>query len=89
MTEAKRSEKKVIVGQVVSDKMDKTVVVRIERNFRHPLYEKIVKRSYKVMAHNEGNTARAGNMVELTEMRPLSKMKRWRVIRVLSSGDVL
>ena len=89
MTEAKRSRRKIITGQVVSDRMNKTVVVEVERSFRHPLYEKIVKRSSKVMAHDEDNTAKAGDIVELAENRPLSKMKRWKVTRVLSSGDVL
>ncbi len=89
MTEANRSRRKIITGQVVSDKMNKTVVVKVERSFRHPLYEKIVKRSSKVMAHDEDNTAKAGDIVELAENRPLSKMKRWKVTRVLSSGDVL
>jgi small subunit ribosomal protein S17 len=89
MKEAKIAKTKVIVGQVVSDKMDKTVVVKVERYFRHPLYEKIVRRSSRVMAHNEGNKAKFGDTVELAETRPLSKMKRWKVTRVLSGDDVL
>ncbi len=88
MAEVSRGNRKVMIGQVVSDKMDKTVVVKIERAFRHPLYEKTVKRTSKVMAHDEGNVARIGDIVELMETRPLSRMKRWRVVRVLSSENL-
>jgi small subunit ribosomal protein S17 len=78
-----RSARKVRVGIVVSDKMQKTVVVRIDRRFAHPRYGKMVKRSMKVKAHDEQNDARTGDTVRIMETRPLSKDKRWRVVEIV------
>ena len=78
-----RGARKVRVGIVVSDKMQKTVVVRIERRFAHPQYGKIVKRYTKVKAHDEANDAKAGDTVRIMETRPLSKDKRWRVVEIV------
>jgi len=75
--------RKTRTGKVVSNKMDKTVVVAIEDNVRHPLYKKIVKRTIKFKAHDETNTCNVGDKVEIMETRPLSKEKRWRLVRVL------
>ncbi|MDF2563792.1 MAG: Ribosomal protein [Massilibacillus sp.] len=82
MTE--RNDRKTKVGKVVSDKMDKTVVVAVERLVQHPLYKKAVKQTVKFKAHDENNDAHIGDTVEMMETRPLSKDKRWRVIEVLS-----
>ena len=74
-----RGRRKTRVGTVVSDKMDKTVVVRVERRYAHPLYGKQVTRSKKYHAHDENNEFHPGDVVRITETRPLSKLKRWRV----------
>ena len=79
----KQALKRTLVGTVVSDKMDKTVTVLIERRVRHPLYGKIIVRSNKYHAHNEGNVAKAGDMVEIQEGRPISKTKAWTVTKVV------
>ena len=81
-TEA-RSARKVRVGIVVSDKMQKTVVVRIDRRFAHPRYGKMVTRSTKVKAHDEQNDAKTGDTVRIMETRPLSKDKRWRLVEIV------
>ncbi len=78
-----RNLRKTRVGEVVSDKMDKTVVVAIEDNVRHPLYKKIIKRTIKLKAHDENNECRIGDRVAIMETRPLSKDKRWRVTRIV------
>ena len=78
-----RNLRKTRVGKVVSDKMDKTIVVAIEDNVRHPLYKKIVKRTIKLMAHDEENTCKVGDRVEIMETRPLSKDKRWRLVNII------
>ncbi len=78
-----RGRRKVRTGVVVSDKMDKTVLVRIDRKVRHPLYRKIVRRSSKLAAHDERNEAHVGDTVRLMETRPLSKTKRWRVVEIV------
>lgn len=78
-----RGMRKEQIGKVVSDKMDKTVVVAIETLVRHPLYGKIVKRTKKFKAHDEENSCRVGDKVRVMETRPLSKEKRWRVIEIL------
>ena len=85
MSEAtqERGRRKVRVGVVVSDKMDKTVLVRIDRRVRHGLYGKTVRRSNKLAAHDEANDAHTGDTVRVVETRPLSKTKRWRVVEVL------
>ena len=72
--------KRILTGTVVSDKTDKTVVVKVERRVKHPLYGKIVKRSKKYHAHDEGNAYREGETVRIEETRPISKLKTWRVI---------
>jgi small subunit ribosomal protein S17 len=74
------------VGRVVSDKMDKTVVVSVERLQRHPIYKRVIRRSTKFKAHDEDNTARVGDTVRIEESRPLSRDKRWRVIEVIGHG---
>ena len=72
--------KRVLTGQIVSDKTDKTVVVKVERRVKHPLYGKIIKRSKKYHAHDEGNEFREGETVRIEETRPISKLKTWKVI---------
>jgi small subunit ribosomal protein S17 len=78
-----RGRRKVRQGVVVSDKMDKTVLVRIDRQMRHPLYKKIVRRSSKLAAHDERNDAHVGDTVRVMETRPISKNKRWRLIEIV------
>lgn len=78
-----RGQRKVREGAVVSDRMDKTIVVSVERRFAHPLYGKQVKRHKKYYAHDEENAARVGDVVRIMETRPLSKNKRWRLIEVV------
>ena len=85
MTEA-RALRKSRVGMVVSDKMDKTIVVAIEDNVRHPIYGKIVKRTLKVHAHDENNECGVGDRVEIMETRPLSKTKRWRLVQIIEKA---
>jgi small subunit ribosomal protein S17 len=82
-TTADRGRRKVRVGVVVSDAMDKTVVVRIDRVVRHPLYGKTIRRSSKLAAHDDANDAHVGDTVRVTETRPVSKTKRWRVVEVV------
>ena len=74
---------KTRVGKVVSDKMDKTIVVAVVDNVKHPLYGKIIKRTYKLKAHDEENTCKIGDRVRVMETRPLSKDKRWRLVEVI------
>ena len=81
MTE--RNLRKTRVGIVVSDKMDKTIVVAIQDNVKHPIYGKIIKRTLKVHAHDETNTCGIGDKVEIMETRPLSKTKRWRLVEII------
>ena len=78
-----RNLRKVRVGKVVSDKMDKTIVVAVEDHVKHPLYKKIVKRTYKLQAHDENNECNIGDTVKVMETRPLSKDKRWRLVEVV------
>jgi len=78
-----RGRRKVRTGVVVADATDKTVLVRIERQIRHPLYKKTVRRSAKLAAHDERNEAHVGDTVRLVETRPLSKTKRWRVVEIV------
>ena len=84
--DSQRGYRKVREGLVVSDKMDKTVVVAVEDRFKHPLYGKVVRRTSKLKAHDEGNTAGVGDRVLLMETRPLSATKRWRVVEVLEKA---
>lgn len=82
-TTAERGRRKVRTGVVVSDGMDKTILVRIDRQVRHPLYGKTVRRSSKLAAHDETNDAHVGDTVRVVETRPLSKSKRWRLVEVV------
>lgn len=81
-----RNLRKTRVGKVVSDKMDKTVVVAIEDHVQHPLYKKIVKKTYKLKAHDENNECRVGDTVKVMETRPLSKDKRWRLVQIIEKA---
>ena len=78
-----RNLRKTRVGKVVSDKMDKTIVVAVENHVKHPLYGKIVKKTYKLKAHDENNECGIGDTVKVMETRPLSKDKRWRLVEVV------
>ncbi len=81
-----RALRKTRVGKVVSDKMDKTIVVAIETSVKHPLYKKIVKRTYKLKAHDENNECGIGDKVKVMETRPLSKDKRWRLVEIIEKA---
>ena len=85
--ETKRNERKVRVGKVVSDKMDKTIVVAIEELIQHKLYKKSVKRTVKFKAHDEKNEAKVGDKVSIMETRPLSKEKRWRLVQIVEKAQ--
>ena len=78
-----RNLRKTRTGKVTSNKMDKTIVVSIQDNVKHPLYNKIVKRTYKLKAHDENNECRIGDTVKVMETRPLSKDKRWRLVEII------
>lgn len=82
-----RNLRKTRVGTVVSDKMDKTIVVAVEIRKRHPLYKKVIKSTYKLKAHDEQNIASIGDVVEVMETRPLSKEKRWRLVSILEKAQ--
>jgi small subunit ribosomal protein S17 len=81
-----RGERKVREGLVVSDKMDRTIVVSLEDRVKHPLYGKVIRRTSKVKAHDEANTAGVGDRVRLMETRPLSATKRWRLVEILEKA---
>lgn len=81
-----RNLRKTRTGKVVSDKMDKTIVVAVENHVKHPLYKKIVKRTYKLKAHDENNECRIGDTVKVMETRPLSKDKRWRLVEIMEKA---
>ena len=81
-----RNLRKTRVGKVTSNKMDKTIVVAIEDHVKHPLYKKIVKRTYKLKAHDEENTCNIGDTVKVMETRPISKDKRWRLVEVVEKA---
>lgn len=81
-----RNLRKTRTGKVVSDKMDKTIVVAVEDHVKHPLYKKIVKKTYKLKAHDENNECAIGDVVKVMETRPLSKDKRWRLLNVISKA---
>jgi small subunit ribosomal protein S17 len=83
----RRGRRKVFVGTVVSDRMQKTVVVSVERFFRHPAYNKLVRRRTKVKAHDEQQKCRIGDRVKVMETRPLSRDKRWRVIEIVQGAQ--
>ncbi len=83
---SERAFRKARVGMVVSDKMDKTIVVAIEDRVQHPLYKKIMKTTYKLKAHDENNEAGVGDRVRVMETRPLSKDKRWRLVEIIEKA---
>ncbi len=85
---AERNLRKVMIGTVVSDKMDKTVVVAVKTNVKHKIYGKIVKRTYKLKAHDEENACKVGDTVKVMETRPLSKDKRWRVVEIMEKAEI-
>ena len=89
MSEEKKSVNRTLVGKVVSDKMEKTVTVLIERHVKHPLYGKIIRRTQKYHAHNESNQAKMGDTVEIQEGRPISKTKAWSVIRIVQESQIV
>ena len=82
-----RNLRKTRTGKVVSNKMDKTIVVAVEDHVKHPLYNKIVKKTYKLKAHNENNECQIGDIVKVMETRPLSKNKRWRFVELISRAE--
>ncbi len=82
-----REQRKHLVGRVTSDKMQKTVVVSVETLKRHPLYNKVIRRTTKYKAHNPGDTARLGDLVQIVESQPLSREKRWAVEKVLQKAE--
>jgi len=86
MSESTRTGRKTRIGKVISDKMDKTIVVAIETRVPHPLYKKIIRRTYKLKAHDETNECGAGDVVRVMETRPLSKQKRWRLVEVIEKA---
>ena len=83
------SIKRTLIGRVVSDKMEKTVTVLVERKVKHPMYGKVMVRSKKYHAHNEGNVARAGDLVQIVETRPISRTKAWAVSSVLEKAVIV
>lgn len=83
------SIKRTLIGRVVSDKMEKTVTVLVERKVKHPMYGKVMVRSKKYSAHDEGNVAKAGDLVEIVETRPVSKTKAWAVTTILEKAIVV
>ena len=85
---SERNLRKVMIGTVTSDKMDKTVVVSVETNVKHKMYGKIVKNTYKLKAHDEENKCKMGDKVKVMETRPLSKDKRWRVVEIMEKADI-
>lgn len=86
MSEIRTTSRKTRVGKVVSDKMDKTVVVIVENRVAHPVYKKIIKRTYRLKAHDEMNECGVGDTVKVMETRPLSKDKRWRVVEIVEKA---
>ena len=89
MTEEKKSRKRTLIGKVVSDKRAKTVTVLIERRVKHPIYDKIVIRSSKYHAHDENNEYKTGDVIEITESRPLSKTKNWVATRLVTKAALV
>ena len=82
-----RGQKKLRRGKVLSDRMENTVVVEVLRKYRHPLYKKVIKKSTRFKVHDKDNQAREGDLVEITECRPLSATKRWRLSRIIKKAD--
>lgn len=86
MSENRTASRKTRVGKVVSDKMDKTIVITVEDRVKHPLYKKIIKRTYRLKAHDELNTCGIGDRVRVMETRPISKDKRWRLVEIIEKA---
>ena len=86
MNEVRNTSRKTRVGKVVSDKMDKTIVVAVAEHVAHPLYKKIIRRTYKLKAHDENNECGVGDTVRVMETRPLSKDKRWRLVEIIEKA---
>ena len=86
MSDSRTSRRKTRVGKVISDKMDKTIVVAVEDRVPHPLYKKIIKRTYKLKAHDENNECGIGDRVRVMETRPISKDKHWRLVEILEKA---
>lgn len=82
-----RADRKVFVGKVVSNKMEKTITIAVERRFRHPIYGKFVKKTTKLMAHDEENSCNIGDVVRVMETRPLSRKKRWRLMEIVERAQ--
>lgn len=87
MDKHQRGNRKLRTGTVTSDRMDKTVAVEIVRTYQHPLYKKIVRSSTKILAHDEENACRVGDLVQVVEVRPFSRRKRWKVRQVVSKAE--
>lgn len=83
-----RNLRKTMIGTVISDKMDKTIVVAVETRVKHPIYKKTVKKTYKLKAHDEENSCKVGDTVKVMETRPLSKDKRWRLVEIVEKAVV-
>jgi small subunit ribosomal protein S17 len=86
---SERNYRKVRVGKVVSDKMDKTIVVAVETSMKHPIYGKTIKRTKKFKAHDEENVAKVGDIVKIMETRPLSREKRWRLVEIVEKAVII
>jgi small subunit ribosomal protein S17 len=89
MSEAKQKIERTVSGRVVSDKMDKSITVLIERRVKHPVYGKYVRKSTKVFAHDENNESKAGDLVTIAECRPISKNKSWRLVEVVEKATIV
>ena len=85
---SERNLRKTLIGTVESNKMDKTIVVKVETSVKHPIYKKIVKRTYKLKAHDEENVCQIGDKVKVMETRPLSKDKRWRLVEIVEKAVI-
>ena len=83
-----RNLRKVMIGTVKSNKMDKTVVVSVETSVKHPIYKKVIKRTYNLKAHDKENKCQIGDKVKVAETRPLSKDKRWRVVEIIKKAEI-
>lgn len=83
-----RNLRKVLIGKVTSNKMDKTIVVEVETSVKHPIYKKVIKRTYKLKAHDEENVCQIGDIVKVMETRPLSRDKRWRLVEVMQKAEI-
>ena len=89
MSEAKQKIERTVSGRVVSDKMNKSITVLIERRVKHPVYGKYVRKSTKVFAHDENNESKAGDLVTIAECRPISKNKSWRLVEVVEKATIV